>query len=85
MPDEVVPDAAGDLPLAPRVQRVLDLAEDEARSFGRTLVSPAHVLLALIREGEGLAGRILAHLGARQTEEAGILVDQLGSIENRNA
>jgi hypothetical protein len=73
------PEESGEMPLAPRVQRVMDLAEDEAHSFGRTSVCPAHVLLALIQEGEGLAGRVLLHLGARRTEEARRLADEFGS------
>jgi ATP-dependent Clp protease ATP-binding subunit ClpC len=63
-----------ELPLAMRSIRVTDLAEDEAHLSGRSLVHPAHVLLALIRDGDGLAGRILLNLGARQTDEARKLV-----------
>nr|CAA9290344.1 hypothetical protein AVDCRST_MAG63-4305 [uncultured Armatimonadetes bacterium] len=67
------------LPLAPRTRRVLDLAEAEADLSGGTAVRPAHVLLGLVREEEGLAGRVLAHLGARHTEEARGLVAPSGS------
>ncbi|MES2462563.1 MAG: Clp protease N-terminal domain-containing protein [Armatimonadota bacterium] len=63
-----------ELPLAMRSIHVTDLAENEAYLSGSTLVHPAHVLLALIRDGEGLAGRILLNLGASQTEEARQLV-----------
>ncbi len=68
--------ADGQMPLAPRAQRVLDLAQDEAGiSEGtRATLRPAHVLLGLIREQEGLAGRVLAHLGARYTEKARALL-----------
>jgi len=73
--------ADGQMPLAPRAQRVLDLAQDEAGISGGTRATlrpaplrPAHVLLGLIREQEGLAGRVLAHLGARHTEEARALL-----------
>jgi hypothetical protein len=54
---------------------VTDLAENEMYLSGRSLVHPVHVLLALIRDGDGLAGRILLNLGARQTDEARKLVD----------
>jgi hypothetical protein len=39
------------------------------------LLRPAHVLLGLIREQEGLAGRVLAHRSARHTEQARALLD----------
>ena len=48
--------------LTPRARIVLDLAEMEARREG-TGVSPDHLLRALMREGEGLAARVLASLG----------------------
>jgi ATP-dependent Clp protease ATP-binding subunit ClpC len=77
--------ADGPLLLAPRAQRVLDLAQDEADEASvsggtnavlrPTPLRPAHVLLGLIREEEGLAGRVLAHRGARHTEQARALLD----------
>ncbi|MES2461741.1 MAG: Clp protease N-terminal domain-containing protein [Armatimonadota bacterium] len=50
--------ALPDLPLGLRSHHVTDLAEHEARLSGAAGVYPAHVLLALIRDGDGLAGRI---------------------------
>jgi ATP-dependent Clp protease ATP-binding subunit ClpC len=64
-----------ELPLAVRSIHVTDLAENEVYLSGRSLVHPAHVLLALIRDGDGLAGRILVNLGACQSDEARKLVD----------
>lgn len=47
----------------PRAKRVLELAFDEARQMGVNYVGTEHILLGLLREGEGVAARILANLG----------------------
>ncbi len=70
------PPVDGDLPLSPRVRRVMELADDEAAASGGTLVRPAHVLLGLMGEGKGLAARVLSHLGARQTGETRGMADE---------
>jgi hypothetical protein len=51
-----------DMQLAPRAKRVIDLAYDEARQLNNNYIGSEHILLGLIREEEGLAGRVLAHL-----------------------
>ncbi|MCW3051437.1 MAG: ornithine carbamoyltransferase [Chthonomonadales bacterium] len=52
-----------DMQLTPRAKRVIDLAYDEARQLSNNYIGTEHLLLGLIREGEGLAGRALAKLG----------------------
>jgi hypothetical protein len=52
-----------DMQLTPRAKRVIDLAHDEARSINNNYIGTEHLLLGLIREGEGLAGRIFNKLG----------------------
>ncbi|MEP6756811.1 MAG: Clp protease N-terminal domain-containing protein, partial [Chthonomonadales bacterium] len=52
-----------DMQLTPRAKRVIDLAYDEARQLSNNYIGTEHLLLGLIREGEGLAGRVLAKLG----------------------
>ncbi len=52
-----------DMQLTPRAKRVIDLAYDEARQLNNNYIGTEHLLLGLIREGEGLAGRVLAKLG----------------------
>jgi len=49
--------------LTPRAKRVLELAQDEARRMGVNYVGTEHILLGLLREGEGVAYRILTNLG----------------------
>ncbi len=53
-----------DMQLTPRAKRVFDLAFDEARQLENDYIGTGHLLLALIREGEGVAGRVLEGLGA---------------------
>jgi hypothetical protein len=52
-----------DMQLTPRAKRIIDLAYDEARQFKNNYIGTEHLLLGIIHEGEGLAGRILSHLG----------------------
>ncbi|EAG1452655.1 ATP-dependent Clp protease ATP-binding subunit [Listeria monocytogenes] len=47
----------------PRAKKVIELSMDEARKLGHTYVGTEHILLGLIREGEGVAARVLSKLG----------------------
>ena len=51
-----------DMQLTPRAKRVIDLAYDEARQLNNNYIGTEHLLLGLVREGEGLAGRVLSKL-----------------------
>ena len=55
---------AGPLPFTPRSKKVLELSVREALRLHHSYVGTEHLLLALVREGEGLAAKILAELGA---------------------
>ena len=48
----------------PRAKKVLELALDEARRLGHNYIGTEHLLLGLIREGEGVAARVLEAMGA---------------------
>jgi ATP-dependent Clp protease ATP-binding subunit ClpA len=50
---------AVEVPFTPRANRVFDLAWEEAQSWGHNFVGSEHLLLALLREGEGVATRVL--------------------------
>jgi ATP-dependent Clp protease ATP-binding subunit ClpC len=54
----------GDVPFTPRAKKVLELAIEEARLLGHNYIGSEHLLLGLIREEEGIAGKILRNLGA---------------------
>jgi len=49
--------------LTPRVKKVLELANDEAQRWGVNYVGTEHLLLGLVREGEGVAAQVLADIG----------------------
>jgi len=53
-----------DMQLTPRAKRVIDLAYDEAKLLNNNYIGTEHLLLGLIREDEGLAGRVLVKAGA---------------------
>ncbi|MEN9470495.1 MAG: Negative regulator of tic competence ClpC/MecB, partial [Verrucomicrobiota bacterium] len=53
---------AGNIPYTPRVKKVLALAGKEAKSLQHSYVGTEHVLLGLLREGEGVAARVLKNL-----------------------
>lgn len=53
-----------EIPYTPRAKRVLELAMDEGRQLGHNYVGTEHILLGLIREGEGIAAQVLKNLGA---------------------
>ena len=70
-----------DMQLTPRAKRVIDLAYDEARQLSNNYIGTEHLLLGLIREGEGLAGRVLTKLGVqleRTRREVKIVQDKEG-------
>ncbi|MDE0595861.1 MAG: ATP-dependent Clp protease ATP-binding subunit [Roseibacillus sp.] len=58
-PDQKV---SGNIPYTPRVKKVLALANKEAKSLNHSYVGTEHILLGLLREGEGVAARVLQNL-----------------------
>src|ERR1700690_1219934 len=52
----------GNIPYTPRVKRVLALAGEEARALNHTYVGTEHILLGLLREGDGVAAKVLKNL-----------------------
>ena len=55
--------SSGEIGLTPRAKKVIEFAVDEARRFNHNYVGTEHLLLGLLREGEGVAGGILENLG----------------------
>ena len=53
---------AGNIPYTPRVKKVLALASKEAKALNHTYVGTEHILLGLLREGDGVAARVLKNL-----------------------
>jgi ATP-dependent Clp protease ATP-binding subunit ClpC len=52
----------GNIPYTPRVKKVLSLAQKEAKALNHTYVGTEHILLGLLREGDGVAARVLKNL-----------------------
>jgi ATP-dependent Clp protease ATP-binding subunit ClpC len=53
----------GEIGLTPRSKKVIELSVDEARRFNHHYIGTEHLLLGLIREGEGIAAGVLGSLG----------------------
>lgn len=70
-----------DMQMTPRCKRVIDLAYDEARTLGNNYIGTEHLLLGLVREAEGLAGRILDKLGV-ELEKVRLAVRNLQDQES---
>ncbi|REJ33473.1 MAG: ATP-dependent Clp protease ATP-binding subunit ClpC, partial [Bacillota bacterium] len=68
----------GQIGFTPRAKRVLELAFDEARQLGHTYIGTEHILLGLIREGEGVAAQVLKNLGADLDKVRRQVVELLG-------
>lgn len=66
-----------EIPLTPRTKRLLDLSLMEARNLGHNYISPEHILLALIREPEGVAYTILNNLNVNFEKLRGDLINSL--------
>ena len=69
--EEVV--TTGQIPFTPRAKKVLELSLREALSNGSTHIGPEHILLGVIREGEGVAARILADFAPLESIRAAVL------------
>jgi ATP-dependent Clp protease ATP-binding subunit ClpC len=65
----------------PRAKKVIELSMDEARKLGHTYVGTEHILLGLIREGEGVAARVLNNLGVSLNKARQQVLQLLGSPE----
>jgi len=55
---------SGHIPFTPRAKKVLELASREALQLGHNYIGTEHILLGLVREGEGVAAQVLVKLGA---------------------
>ena len=71
---------SGHIPFTPRAKKVLELSLREALQLGHNYIGTEHILLGLIREGEGVAGQVLLELGAGLTQVREQVVDLLASL-----
>lgn len=74
-------DGAKTIHYTPRAKKVIELSMDEARKLGHSYVGTEHILLGLIREGEGVAARVLNNLGVSLNKARQQVLQLLGSNE----
>ncbi len=60
--------AAGHIPFTPRAKKVLELSLREALRLGHDYIGTEHILLGLVREGEGVAAQVLRSSGVREVD-----------------
>ncbi len=58
---------SGHIPFTPRAKKILELSLREALDLGHSSIGPEHILLGVVREGQGVANQVLATLGANGT------------------
>ena len=76
---------AVEIPFTPRAKRVLELSWDEARQLGHNYIGTEHLLLGLIREGEGVAARVLENLGVDLNKIRSNVIKMLGDSKPQTA
>jgi ATP-dependent Clp protease ATP-binding subunit ClpA len=76
---------AGHMPLTPRAKKVIELAGREASDLGHNYIGTEHLLLGLIREGEGVAAQVLVKLGADFAGVREQVIQLLGGQAGRGA
>ncbi|MBF0387624.1 MAG: ATP-dependent Clp protease ATP-binding subunit [Candidatus Omnitrophica bacterium] len=69
----------GDIPFTPRSKKALELAAEEARALGHNYIGTEHLLLGLVKEGEGMAYRVLLNLGLDLGKLRNEVMELLGS------
>jgi ATP-dependent Clp protease ATP-binding subunit ClpC len=69
---------SGHIPFTPRAKKVLELSLREALQLGHDYIGTEHLLLGLIREGEGVAAQVLVKLGADLSRVRSQVVQMLG-------
>ncbi|MDK1292075.1 MAG: ATP-dependent Clp protease ATP-binding subunit [Actinomycetota bacterium] len=71
----------GHIPFTPRAKKVLELSLREALQLGHNYIGTEHILLGLIREGEGVAAQVLVKLGAELTKVRQTVIQLLSGVQ----
>ncbi|XP_018472027.2 chaperone protein ClpC2, chloroplastic [Raphanus sativus] len=69
---------AVEIPFTPRAKRVLELSLEEARQLGHNYIGSEHLLLGLLREGEGVAARVLENMGVDASNIRTLVIRMVG-------
>jgi ATP-dependent Clp protease ATP-binding subunit ClpC len=71
------------IPFTPRTKKVLELGLREAQQLGHNDIGTEHILLGLIREGEGVAAQVLVNLGAELTRVRQQVIQLLSEYQGK--
>ncbi len=77
------PTEAGNIPFTPRAKKVLEMALREALTLGHNYIGTEHLLLGLVREGEGVAAQVLAQMGAELAVVRRMVITIVAGIEGQ--
>jgi hypothetical protein len=76
---------SGHIPFTPRAKKVLELSLREALQLGHNYIGTEHILLGLIREGEGVAAQVLVKLGADLNKVRQQVIQLLSGYQGKEA
>nr|YP_009399185.1 Clp protease ATP binding subunit [Taenioma perpusillum]ARW68582.1 Clp protease ATP binding subunit [Taenioma perpusillum] len=76
---------AVEIPFTPRAKRVLELSLEEARQLGHNYIGTEHLLMGLVREGEGVAARVLENLAVNVSSIRSEVIQMLGDSTEVNS
>lgn len=76
-------DSVGQLPLSPRAKHVIEMSGDISLELGSDTIGTEHLLLALLKEGDGIAAKVLTALGLKEGDVKSVMAEILG-IEPTN-
>ncbi len=76
---------SGHIPFTPRAKKVLELSLREALQLGHNYIGTEHILLGLIREGEGVAAQVLQKLGAELHKVRQTVIQLLSGVQGEEA
>lgn len=71
---------SAEIPFTPKVKRVFEQAFEEARGLGNNYIGTEHLLLGLLREGEGVAAKVLENLGVDSAKARTAVIRMLGEV-----
>jgi ATP-dependent Clp protease ATP-binding subunit ClpC len=77
--------SSGHIPFTPRAKKVLELSLRESKQLGHSHIDTEHILLGLLREGEGAAAQVLQTLGADLNRVRQQVVDLVSGYEDNEA